>query len=308
MQRLGITDRATARREIERNDAAHNGTMQRLFGIDWTDPALYASVLNTARIPIADCVEHIVNVAGSPAFQETAQSRMALSDQLILSKVHSALDRRLGSSATALGLDAEVEAGKVVLKGALSDQRLIAETVRLMHSISESRPSSAASRTSHLCETRLVEQGTSAVHPIRCIGCSVYSSLPTSAQSLPSIFSLARLPLNPPALAALASSRVSTLTLKRRSIADQRSRPTMRMYSSNDTPLLTSSSCSDFKSSSASCMVRAGQCAQDVRALPLITRGRSVVWSASRAGPKEAGRRAAKPSVSSSQKPFAGWS
>ena len=135
MQRLGITDRATARREIERNDAAHNGTMQRLFGIDWTDPALYALVLNTARIPVADCVEHIVNVAGSPAFQETTESRAALSDQLILSKVHSALDRRFGSSATALGLDAEVALGKVVLKGALSDERIIAQTVRLMHSI-----------------------------------------------------------------------------------------------------------------------------------------------------------------------------
>ena len=152
MERLGITDRATARREIERNDAAHNGTMQRLFGIDWTDPALYALVLNTARIPIADCVEHIVNVAGSPAFQETAQSRMALSDQLILSKVHSALDRRFGSSATALGLDAEVEAGKVVLKGALSDQRLIAETVRLMHSISGVQ--AVESRIAHIAFVR----------------------------------------------------------------------------------------------------------------------------------------------------------
>jgi osmotically-inducible protein OsmY len=109
--------------------------MQRLFGIDWTDPALYALVLNTARIQIADCVEHIVKVAESTPFQETAESRMALSDQLILSKVHSALDRRFGSSTTALGIDADVAAGKVVLKGALSDQRMIAETVRLMHTL-----------------------------------------------------------------------------------------------------------------------------------------------------------------------------
>lgn len=135
MQRLGITDRATARLEIERNDAAHNGTMQRLFGIDWTDPALYSLVLNTARIGVADCVEHIVKVAQSPAFQETPASRMALNDQLILSKVHSALDRRFGSSTSALGIDAEVAGGRVLLKGALSDQRMIAETVRLMHGI-----------------------------------------------------------------------------------------------------------------------------------------------------------------------------
>src|SRR5271157_6622999 len=51
MQRLGLKDRAAARREIERDDAAHNGTMQRMFGIDWTDPAHYTIVLNTARVP-----------------------------------------------------------------------------------------------------------------------------------------------------------------------------------------------------------------------------------------------------------------
>ena len=37
-----------------------------------------------------------------------------------------------------------------------------------------------------------------------------------------------------------------------------------------------------------------GQRAQYVRALPLITRGRPVAWSASPAGLEEAGRRAAK--------------
>ena len=136
MQRLGINDRATARREIERNDAAHNGTMQRLFGIDWTDPALYSLVLNTARIEVADCIEHIIRVMQTPKFQETPASRMSLNDQLILSKVHSALDQRFGNSTSALGIAAEVASGQVVLKGALSDERMIAETVRLVHTIS----------------------------------------------------------------------------------------------------------------------------------------------------------------------------
>jgi cytidylate kinase len=135
MARLGINDRATARREIERNDAAHNGTMQRLFGIDWTDPALYSIVLNTARVPVADCVDHIVKVANSASFQETVESRQALGDQLLLSKVHSALDRRFSSSTSALGIDAEVAAGRVMLKGALSDQNMVADAVRLIHMI-----------------------------------------------------------------------------------------------------------------------------------------------------------------------------
>jgi cytidylate kinase len=151
MQRIGIADRAIARREIERNDAAHNGTMQQLFGIDWTDPALYSLVLNTARIPIADCVDHIVKVVESPAFQETPQARAALLDQLILSKVHSALDRRFGSSTAALGINAEVSGGKVILSGALADQRLVAETVRIMHAIPG--VASVESRIGHIAFT-----------------------------------------------------------------------------------------------------------------------------------------------------------
>ncbi|MFV0295698.1 MAG: cytidylate kinase family protein [Hyphomicrobiaceae bacterium] len=135
MERIGIADRAMARREIEKNDSAHNGTMQRLFGINWTDPALYALVLNTARIPVKDCVDHIVEVLESAPFKETEVSRKALADQLILSKVHSALDKRFGSSTSALGIDAQVDDGRVVLKGALSDDRMIAEAVRLMHDI-----------------------------------------------------------------------------------------------------------------------------------------------------------------------------
>ena len=152
MQRLGINDRAIARREIMRNDAAHNGTMQRLFGIDWTDPALYSLVLNTARIKVEDCVEHIVRVAQSPEFEETSASRMALNDELMLSQVYSALERRFGGSASALGVDAEVVAGKVVLKGALSDQQMIAETVRLMHTIPGMQ--GVESRISHIAFAR----------------------------------------------------------------------------------------------------------------------------------------------------------
>jgi len=74
MQRLGLKDRAAARRVIERDDAAHNGAMQRMFGIDWTDPAHYTIVLNTARVPVQECVDCIVRLVQSPAFAETKES------------------------------------------------------------------------------------------------------------------------------------------------------------------------------------------------------------------------------------------
>lgn len=152
MQRVGITDRAVARREIERNDNAHNGTMQRLFGIDWHDPELYSVVLNTARVPIDQCVDHIARLAQSPNFTETEASRNSLMDQVIRSKVNAALDKRFGSSSAALGIEAEVKDGRVILSGALSDDRLITETVRLMHAVPGVK--GVESRIGHLGFTR----------------------------------------------------------------------------------------------------------------------------------------------------------
>jgi cytidylate kinase len=136
MQRLGIKDVAAARKEIERNDAAHNGTMQKLFGVDWMDPTLYAIVLNTARVPVKDCVEQIVRLAESPAFQETDQARAALMDELIMSRVRAAIAKSFGTAVGTLGgIDATVSAGKVTLTGATTDERMIVEAVRLMHGV-----------------------------------------------------------------------------------------------------------------------------------------------------------------------------
>ena len=135
MKRMGIADPVAARREIERNDAAHNGAMQRMFGIDWMDASLYAASLNTARIPPADCVEHIARLSGSEAFKETEHSRAILMDQLIDARVRAALGARFDASLNAVGIDVLVKDGKVTLSGAISDERLIAEIVRRVHAV-----------------------------------------------------------------------------------------------------------------------------------------------------------------------------
>lgn len=133
--RIGLKDTATARREIERNDAAHSGTMQRLFGIDWRDETLYALMLNSARVPIEDCVDHIVRMAQSPAFQETPESRKQLMDQLVLARVRSALERAYGAATNRYGFEVEVADGKVTLHGATPDAEFIADTIRLLQDV-----------------------------------------------------------------------------------------------------------------------------------------------------------------------------
>ena len=135
MERLGLEDAAKARREIERNDAAHNGTMQRLFGIDWEDPSHYSIVLNTARIPVVDCVEQIVRLTESPAFGESTQSRSTLMEQLVLARVRFAMDQRFGPKSLQNGFEVHVFSGKVLLTGATIDEQMIADAVRLLQGV-----------------------------------------------------------------------------------------------------------------------------------------------------------------------------
>lgn len=128
MKRLGLADQDLARKEIERNDAAHDGVMQRLFAINWKEPTLYTLVLNTARVPVSSCIAQIVNLLESPAFEESDESRTILLDQLILSRVRDALDQKFGSGmATLGGIQATVSRGKVTLTGAMTEERLIAD-------------------------------------------------------------------------------------------------------------------------------------------------------------------------------------
>jgi cytidylate kinase len=148
MQRRGLKEAALARHAIECSDAAHNGTIERLFGIDWEDPRLYSIVLNTARVPVEDCVEQIVRLAESPAFEETEQSRGALKDELILARVHDAIDERFGSDSLHLGFEAHVSDGTVTLTGATTDEKLIVDAVRLLHRIADVRR--VESRISHV--------------------------------------------------------------------------------------------------------------------------------------------------------------
>jgi cytidylate kinase len=135
VERLGLSGPVAAQREIAHSDAAHNGLMRRIFGVDWQDPTLYAAVLNTARIPISDCVEHIVRLTESEAFRETSHSQQLLLDHLLRARVRNELDGRFGASALQSGIEAHVTNGKVLLIGATTDEQLIVEAVRCAQGI-----------------------------------------------------------------------------------------------------------------------------------------------------------------------------
>jgi cytidylate kinase len=112
MERLGLADATVARREIERSDAAHAGTVRSFFGVDWQNPLLYHLVLNTGGVPIETCVTIVRLLAERPEFQETEATRLVLADTLVESRVRAAL-----GDAFATPINIGVARGKVTLTG-----------------------------------------------------------------------------------------------------------------------------------------------------------------------------------------------
>lgn len=135
MERLGIKEASVVRREIERSDAAHARTIRGLFGLDWENPLLYHLVLNTESVPVEACVKFVRLLAESPAFQETEDSRSALADKLLETRVRTLLTDRYGAGAGITGLEASARKGKVTLNGVTFQSELVAEAEQLVRGV-----------------------------------------------------------------------------------------------------------------------------------------------------------------------------
>jgi cytidylate kinase len=135
MERTGIKDRAMAHAEIARSDAAHNSAMQKMFGTGWRDPTLYAATFNTARVPVADCVEHIARLVAIPAFADTEESRAQLTDKVIEAHARTVLGKRFGLSELSPAIEVQCHDGVVTLRGGTSDPEMIVQAVRLTQEV-----------------------------------------------------------------------------------------------------------------------------------------------------------------------------
>lgn len=120
-ERLGISDRQAAEREIERNDNAHSRAIQRQFGEDWQSPLHYDIVLNTGFVPVATCVALVRQLAESPSHMETDASRAVLADKLIEARTRTILDAHGSDNPMGGGPDVAVMTGTVTLTGVMSE-------------------------------------------------------------------------------------------------------------------------------------------------------------------------------------------
>jgi cytidylate kinase len=121
MERLETDDAELARHEIEVDDAARAARMGEYFNVSWGDPTLYDLTLNTDRVPIPTCVDEVVALAKSPAFQETPQSRRFLADLALQARARAAL--KADPRTAAIDITVEAAQGRLKLRGIVVDDR-----------------------------------------------------------------------------------------------------------------------------------------------------------------------------------------
>lgn len=132
MERSGLKERSAARREIERNDAAHKRILQVAYGVDREDPLLYDLVLNTDRISIETCVKLVCDLVESPEFRETEASRAILSDKTLEAHIRIKLRERFIVGTGVTGIEASAKGGKVVLTGTAIHTKLVADASKIV--------------------------------------------------------------------------------------------------------------------------------------------------------------------------------
>lgn len=125
MDRLNLDDYSVAKGEITKSDTAHTRTIRNLYDTDWENPLNYDAVLNTERIPISDCVDQVLNLAGSAAFKETESSKKILTDILIETRIKNNLASELITSLGSRVIDVIVADGEVVLTGVTTDSAVL---------------------------------------------------------------------------------------------------------------------------------------------------------------------------------------
>ena len=136
MERSDVKYRSAARREIERNDAAHRRALHNVYGFDREDPMLYDLVLNTERNSAETCAKLVCDLAESPEFRETDASRALLNDKALEAHVRIKLRERFGVGTGVSSLEAKADGGRIVLTGMAIHRALVEDASKLAGEVS----------------------------------------------------------------------------------------------------------------------------------------------------------------------------
>jgi cytidylate kinase len=121
-ERSGM-DEDEARAHIEKVDREREHWTRFLYGVDWLDPTLYDLCINLRTMGLQDAVDLVLRTARSTPFQPTEESRRAMTDLVLASRVRAALamdDRTAGAE-----VEIRASGSTVSLRGRLRPASLV---------------------------------------------------------------------------------------------------------------------------------------------------------------------------------------
>ncbi len=133
-EREGMTEEQAAA-HIQKVDAQRRAWTLLLYGVDWLSPTLYDLTINLESMSIDGAVEIAAAAASRQEFAATSQSRKAVKDLLLESRVRAALAADPSSDLSGIEVRADSTSGKVYLKGEIHDSSKINEAIRIAKEI-----------------------------------------------------------------------------------------------------------------------------------------------------------------------------
>jgi cytidylate kinase len=134
VEREGMTKEQAAA-YIEQVDAQRRAWTLLLYGVDWLSPSLYDLTINLESMSIDSAVGIAASAINCPEFTATDQSRKAVKDLLLESRVKAAFAADPTSDLTVVEVQGNSESGTVNLKGVVRTPSLIEEAVRIARAV-----------------------------------------------------------------------------------------------------------------------------------------------------------------------------
>ena len=140
LKKAALADRTTARNEVCQ-DGAMREWIRRLFGAQRENLDYYDLVINTGRIPVAQCVDQVRSLAQSPQFEPTTASRTLLATLLQETQRRSTANSGAISEPALIAHEVMINSSRVKLGGVASNEQAIA---RIEDHLRGKKPSTAS--------------------------------------------------------------------------------------------------------------------------------------------------------------------
>ena len=116
MARKGLAEEA-AKKYLEESDRIRARRIKELFKIDWRDSTRYDLVINTAKIKVETAARMIAEVSQQEEYQPNSESRQAMMDLTIKSRVEAVL--MVSSGLEISNLEVQTRHGEVLVSGVI---------------------------------------------------------------------------------------------------------------------------------------------------------------------------------------------